>query len=590
MTLRFKSVLILATPAIIASGGLFGGCDSGLQGKLDEKRDIRFTAAKNAVAEVETKRNAALKGSVPTAAPAPDAKEHPLDAWRRQVVTRNDHKVIQALAANAKVTPELKSGDLASLSPENQVGALGTPALYAADLGSQFLKESGDFWGKAQSSSLARYSDFLGNYVKGTETARAAAEAEKKEFVIPPFVDEANFDLAFVHALNYLNLGLVGDRTALFPSNANDYQVAFSVAMRTATEGFSDYISRLCALNDGLRARCTGVPHEFRPAIVDRAFLEWLLERVKGFKATTDSGAVFAEALKPIAASLEAAIQTPIVAVEDPTLPPTVAPVGGINGVRVVLSPNSGLKVHDTVVAPTFAGTLPASLKADVAKVFDVIKSTPGGGVDYQRAALELPTDLAAGQWVATIRAFPNELVKELFFVARRRVDDSMRRTAVNMKLPRPDDSATASFQFKEDAAKTTCGLVGTLGDAPFGKKRDFYLEVKPSGMRLAELLEAEEGKDRVLGDTTAFGSLAATAEAADAADIGKFLTENPGIRLRVFLNGFNYGEGLDQVSRILYACKDERLGYDDPAREPVIRPCGKSEQRALAVVLNICE
>jgi hypothetical protein len=589
MTLRSLSALLLA---VLPAALLATGCDSGLQGRLDERRDARFEAAKNAVAEVESKRYAALAGSVPTAEPAADVKEHALDAWRRQVAARDDQKVLQALAANAAVTDELRTGALASLSPELQVGALGTPSLYAADLGAQFLKESNDFWSKGQASSLSRYTDFLRSYLRNIETARADAEKAQKAFVAPPFIDEANFDLAFVHALNYLNLSRVGERSALFPSNANDYQVAFGVAMRTASEGFSDYISRLCALNDGLRARCTGIPHEFRPAVVDRAFLEWLLERINGFKATTEAGAVFADVLKPIGESLAKAIETPIVAVEDPVLPPTVAPVGGINGVRVVLSPNSGLKVHDTVIAESFSGSLPGSLKGDVGKTFDLIKATPGGGVDYQRAALELPTDLGASQWVQIIRSFPNELVKEVFFVARRRIDDSMRRTAVNMKMPRVDDSDTASYQFKEDGARTSCALVGTLGDAPFGKKKDFYAEVTPSGVRLAELLPAEDPKDRVLGDTTKFPAInvAAAAEAAAEPDLGKFLADNPGIRLRVFLKGFNYGDGLDAASKILYACKDERLSYDDASREPLIRACGKSEQRSVAMVLSICE
>jgi len=579
MTLRFLSSFLIGMPAL----GLFAvagsGCESGLQGRLDVKRVERFAAATSAVADVESKRYAALAGSVPTAPAAEGVKEHALDGWHRQVTTREDHKTLATLASTAAPAEGMT------------VGARGTPAAYAAELGAQFLKESTDFWSNTQSSSMSRYADFLRTYVKTIETARAKAEAEaeKKEFVAPPFIDEANFDIAFIHALNYLNVSRLGERGALFPSNASDYQVAFRVAMRTASEGFSDYISRLCALNDDLRPRCAGVPHEFRPAVVDHAFLEWMLGHINAFNAVTEGGVVFKTVLEPIGKSLAEAVATPVVAVEDPILPPTVAPVGGINGVQVVLSPNSGLKVHDTVVAATFTGSIQSDLKSAVGKVFDVIKATPGGGVDYQRAALELPTDLAASEWVSLIRAFPKEIVKELFFVARRRVDDSMRRTAVNMKLPRPDDGDTASYQFKEDGNKSSCALVGTLGDAPFGKKKDFYLELTPKGLRLAELLDAEEAKDRVLGPTTKFGALGSAVEEGGP-DFEKFLTDNPGIRLRVFLRGFAYGDGLDAAAKVLYACKDQRLSYDEPGREPLIRACGNSEQRSIAMVLNVCE
>ncbi len=591
MTIRSPRSLFVALCSLAAVSVAAPGCDSDLQVRLDEKRTERFGKAANAIRKLEGTRLENLAASAPKEAAKEGATEHPLDGWRRQVTARNDGKILAEMSSSA--TPSEPALALVGEADRGDfgVGLLGTPALQAADFGTQFIKESNDFWAKGSTSGLGRYADFLKSYLANVEAARAKAATDKVDFVEPPFVDEARFDQAFIHVLNYLNLGIAGKRQDLFPSNASDYQVAFGIGMRTATEGFSDYVSRLCAMNEGLRERCKGVPHEFRPAVVDRAFLEWLLERTKGFTKSSPKAQVFEDILKAAIPSLEAAISAPLETPEDPELPSIAAPIGGINGVRVTASGKTGVKVHEKQVAVTFAGAFAGSLAGDINKIFEEIKATPGGGVDYQRAALSLPGNLAASEWVKASRSFPNKIVKELSFVGRRRLDESMRITALTMKVPRADDGDSASFQFKEDGGKTSCDLIGTLGDAPFGKKKDFYVEVSPDKVRLAELLPAaKDGDERVMGDTQTFPALGKQVEAGGAGSLGEFLDKNPGIRVRLFVKGFNYGEGLDQVSKVLYTCKDERLSYDLANREPYIRVCGKGEQRALAVGLSVCK
>jgi hypothetical protein len=590
MIVRSPASMLVVLCSLLAVSTTGSGCDSDLQARLDGKRTERFDKAAAAIRSLEETRYENLTASTPKEGAKEGATEHPLDGWRRQVTARNDGKIIGELSASAP--PSDKALELVGEAGKEKfnVGLLGTPALQAADFGSQFLKESNDFWTKTSSSTLSRYADFLKSYLANVETARTKAAADKVAFVEPPFVDEARFDQAFIHVLNFLNLSIAGKRQDLFPSNASDYQVAFGIGIRTATEGFSDYISRLCAMNEGLRERCKGVPHEFRPAVVDRAFLEWLLERTKGFSTTSAKAKVFQDILTSVIPSLEAAINVPLETPEDPELPSVAAPVGGINGVRVTASGKAGIKVHEKQVAVTFAGTFATGLAGDINKVFEEIKATPGGGVDYQRAALSLPGNLGAAEWVKVARSFPAKIVKELSFVGRRRLDESMRITALTMKVPRADDGETASFQFKEDAAKTSCDLIGTLGDAPFGKKKDFYVEVSPGKVRVAELLPAaNDGQERVMAETQTFPALGKQAEAGGPGSLGEFLDKNPGIRVRLFVRGFNYGEGLDQVSKVLYTCKDERLSYDQPNREPYVRVCGKGEQRPVAIGLSVC-
>lgn len=557
------------------------GCDSGLQQRLNTARDARFDRAAAAVAKVELDRNKALDDSLPK----PDAKVegdvHPMMAWRKAVTLRPDAQALNELAENARPVPG------------RDVGAQGTPAEDAAKTGAAFLKDVNDFWTGV--TTLSRYMGALSNFDGEVAKSKARSEEQAKtakgwKFVEPPFGDEARFDRWFVHAASYLNLSSLSDRSIAWDAMHPAYGIAFGISRRMG-EGSSDYISRLCLLHESLKDKCKGVPHEYRAALADRAFQEFLLKQARDYRAG-ERGAVFAKVAKQFGDAMEAAVKTELSFKEDLVLPSTVAAIGGRSGVRFVLSPTTGITATtdaDVKLAEKYEGTLPATFAADVAKLLADLKDKPGNRVDYQRIVLEMPGVTPIAQFLATVRAFPAKLgegsgVKDIFLVGRRRVDESMRLAALKLRIPQADDSQTMTYQFKEDAAKSTCQLVGRVGDPPAGKKNEFDLEILPGKIRATPTTIDEATAARIPGDTVDLGT------PADLGPLKAWLEANPGrVRAFVGIKG-DYDKLMMLLSDLLFKCTDEEVAWDDTSKPKVTRTCGVSEARSTSFILALCE
>jgi len=368
------------------------------------------------------------------------------------------------------------------------------------------------------------------------------------------------------------------------------YGVAFGISRRMG-EGSSDYVSRLCFLHPALKDKCKGVPHEFRAALVDRAFLEILQGLAKSYHAKTERAKIFDDVAKGFATALDAAIQAPLAFKEELVLPSTVAAVGGRSGVRVTFSDAGVVATTDAEVklADKWTGAVPPTLAADVAKLLIDTKDKPGNRVDYQRIVLEMAGNTSVSTLFQVLKLFPPKLgevggVKDIFLVGRRRVDDSMRLAALKLRIPAADDSPNIGFKFKEDGAVTACQLVGRVGDPPTGKKNEFDLEIRPDRIRAAPITINEETAERVAGDTVQLGT------PKDLTQLKAWLEANPG-RVRIFvpLRG-SYDELSMLLSDLLFKCSDEEVSGDDANAPKVMRTCGISEARSTSFMLGLCE
>lgn len=574
---------VLPVVLVVATAPLTQACDTGLQAKLYEARDKRYKNAKDAVYAVEVARNKAMADSLPAADAKFEGESHPMMSWRKNGATRPDALALNALANSAK---PLKGAT---------VGAKGTPAESAAQVGSGYLKDAGEFW--TGTTTLSRYMTSIGNF--DTAASRARSEAEEKakatkgwEFVEPPFGDEARFDQWFVHAASYLQLSNLSDRSAAWDAMHPAYGIAFGISRRQG-EGSSDFISRLCFMHDNLKEKCKGVPHEFRSALVDRGFLEVMLGWAKSYRAKTERAKIFDDVAKRFADAIEAAIATPLAFKEELVLPSTTAAIGGRSGVRVIFSETTGISaVTDAEVklAEKWTGNIPATLGADIAKLITDLKDKPGNRIDYQRVVLEMAGSTSVATLFQTLKLFPAKLgeagggVKDVFLVGRRRIDESMRLSAIKVRIPAADDSPNMGYKFKEDAAPSTCLVVGRVGDPPAGKKDEFDIELKQNQIRAAQVTFDEKTAERIYGDTANLGTM------ADLTQLKAWLDAHPGrMRLFVPLKG-DYNQLSTLLSDLLFKCVDEEVSTDDTTKPKVMRTCGISEPRANSFVLGLCE
>jgi len=569
------SLLVLA-----AALPLLGACDTGLQAKLYEARDNRYKSAKEAVYAVEVARNEALQKSLPAADAKFEGETHPMMAWRKAGAERDDVKALRDLAAAAKPRPGMT------------IGAMGTPAQAAAEVGASYLKDVSEFW--SGTTTLSRYLTSIDNFDVAVTRAKTEAEEKTKttkgwEYVEAPFGDEARFDLWFVHAASYLQLSNLSDRSMAWDAMHPAYGVAFGISRRMG-EGSSDYISRLCFLHDSLKDKCKGVPHEYRAALVDRAFLEVLLNQAKNYRAKTARAVVFDEVAKRFADAIQAAIATDLSFKEELVLPSTVAAIAGRSGARFVFSETSGVTATtdaDVKLAETWNGTIPPTLAEAISKLLIDTKDKPGNRIDYQRIVLEMAGTTPISTLTKVLKLFPPKLgeaggVKDVFLVGRRRVDDSMRLAALKVRIPMADDSPTISYKFKDDAAATTCQLVGRVGDPPVGKKNEFDLEIRPGRIRMTPITINEETAERVPGETKTL---------KDLTELKAELEANPGrVRAFVTLRNGTYNDLSVMLSDLLFKCSDEQVSTDDASKPPVARTCGLSEPRATSFVLGLCD
>lgn len=556
----------------IGALALFAGCEMGLQEKLDDSKAQRFAAAKAAVYDIETARTAAIAASVPAVDAKDEDRQHPLLTWRKAVIARDDAKTLERIAHNIR--------------PDEQtpVGARGTPAQFAAELGDSFLKESNEYWNG--NSSNARYLDYIESFLESAAKHEADKREQGVDFVPPPFIDEARFDQIFVHAAGFFQLSLadnrVNERRALFPY----WELAFDFPLRGSEDNDPDaYISRLCFMHESLKERCEGVPHEYRAAVLDRAYLEWAKAAAAGFKPSSERTQVFGDIIDRFEAAVTAELAKELNLVEEPVLPATLAKPGGSSGLRVLLSHKYGIVIGDKQIATEFGAAVPNDFGAKALEIINEIRNTPGNIITFTRAVLEAPATMTMANLRDIARALilPDNLVKNMVLVGRRKIDASLRRGVTNLQLMHHEAPRNSSYQFLEDPARTSCALMGFMGEPPVGQRKEFYLEIAPERIRAAPVSYDKETKEWNREATVDLGS------PSDLSKLDAWLADNAG-EIQVFISSrFSYEDGLMHLTRVLYECKDQEITDVDPSKDAVKRPCGAPTERRNTVVLSIC-
>jgi hypothetical protein len=561
---RPQSTLTVASAALLAAVLLVGltpaltACDTGLQAELDAKRAARYKAAAEALAAVEIERTKLLEESLPTEDAVAEGKKHPMVLWRAKITERDDENALGKLSEDFK----------------------GTPTQAPSLLGSGFARESASFW--RGDGSLERYTKFLAGYL--ADAAKEAEEAKAKgdtEFVARPFQAEAAFDAFFVHAARFYQLqSLPPDvqLTTAFPY----WQLAFRIPSHT-NENFSDYVTRLCRSSE-LQEGCKGVPHELRPAAINKPYLEWLQARTKEFAAAHDVkvfDTVADRYLKGLTAAMEASPDL----TEDPMLPETFSDSGATGGLAVTLSDKRGVYVLETQVQDSFSGTIPAGLGAALTAKITELKDTPGNSIDYERVLLEAPGTLPISRVLQVVAALPRDVVRQFGMVGRRRADDSLRRAGLVVRLPADDEGATTSYQFA-GAESVSCNYFGVAGKPPIGRKEPgSYLVIRNGKAQAAKLT-----RDETTRELSASAALTLDVAATDTAKIQEWADANEGI-VRLFLDGGKtYNDLLATVSGLLYKCHDIEVSVDERGEQKLTVRCGKSGERDLTLVVGVCQ
>ncbi|MEZ4264875.1 MAG: hypothetical protein R3F39_00750 [Myxococcota bacterium] len=557
---RTQSTLFVALTAllVLALAPALSACDTGLQAQLDAKRAARYKAAAEALSAVEASRTQLLEEALPAIDAEVEGQKHPMVLWRAKITDRDDENALTKMAEDFK----------------------GTPTQPAAVLGSGFARESASFW--RGDGSLERYVKFLAGYLaEAKKDAEAAKAAGNTEFVPRPFQAEAAFDTVFVHAARFYQLqSLPPDvqLTTAFPY----WQLAFETPSHS-NENFSDYVTRLCRASS-VQERCKGVPHELRPAAINKPYIEWLDARTKEFAAAYDVK-VFDEVAARYEKGLAAALEASPDLAEDPVLPETFSDSGATGGLTVTLSEKRGVYILDTQVQDSFSGSIPGGLGAALTAKIEELKGTPGNQIDYERVLLEAPATLSVSKVLQVVAALPRDVVRQFGMVGRRRADESLRRAGLVVRLPADDEGTSTSYQFN-GADSVSCNYFGVAGKPPIGRKEPgSYLVIRGGRAKAAKL-----GRDEATRELSVSAELTLDVAATETAKIQEWADANEGI-VRVFLDGGQaYTDLLATISGLLYKCHDIEVTVDERGDKKVSVRCGKATERDITLVVGVCQ
>ena len=234
-------------------------------------------------------------------------------------------------------------------------------------------------------------------------------------------------------------------------------------------------------------------------------------------------------------------------------------------------------------MSDSFSGKVPGGLKGEAAKVVQTLKDTPGNTVDYQRVVLEMPGEVSGRALGQVFGSFSREIVTQFDLVGRRRVDESLRRNGLIVKVPAPDDGATTSYTFN-GGSKTACQYLGIAGKPAIGRKEPgHYVVVGKDAAKIAKLTKDEEGKLSASAETTSI-------PLKDAAALGKWADENEGI-VRFFISGsqHSYDDIIQTVTQMLYKCQDVEVLLDEMGAKKMKVTCGKATPRDITLVFGLC-
>jgi hypothetical protein len=579
MTL-FATRMTVALAALTALSTMAMGCDasdSPLQGDLNNRKTSRYAEAAGTVDAVENERLAAMKATLPAADKKKEAgSPNPLVKWRADIAAPQPPEAASPVPGGDDGAPATKEGIAAKVELLERLMDTykGSPSEPAARAGIAFLQASEDYWSKGK--NLERYNRFLQGYIKEGER-QIETHAGKADFHARPFIAEAAFDQMFLHTARWLKMR---DSGASLTTIFSYWQLAFNYPAKSR-EGFSAYITRLC-LASSIRDKCNKVVHEMRPLAVNKPYMEWAKQTATDFIAKHPEPTL-QEVAKRFIARLDIALKEIPDFTEDPVLPSTLSSRAASGGLRLMISEKIGVRLHDTVVGEGFSGKVPAALKGEAEKVVQTLKDTPGNTVDYERIVLEMPGSVSGRALGKVFGSFSTEVVRQFDLVGRRRIDESLRRNGVIVRLPAPDEGVTTSYTWA-GGSKTTCQYLGVAGKSAIGRKEPgHYFVVGKDSAKIAKLTRDEEGK-------LSAGSETVEIALKDDAALAKWANDNEGI-VRFFINGgqHSYDDIIQTVTKVLYQCQDIEVLLDEMGAKKMKVTCGKAIARDITLVFGLC-
>ncbi|MFT7583179.1 MAG: hypothetical protein ACI9MR_004865 [Myxococcota bacterium] len=587
-----KTRVLRVTTTLFAISALGAtGCDMGLQQTLDGKKAERFAAAKAAVTKVESDRLAFVKSSEPKpeAMPGADGTD-PIIAWRKAIAARSgDRATLLGLSKNAMPAKGMT------------VGAKGTPSQRGAEYSSDMLVKSAEFWAEMDSSEA--YRQFLNGYIQTSvngyperivEAPEGEEPAEPKPKVVellPLFIDEARFDQTF----SLIARGLTPKRSWLY----EDWGQVFGVGSLDPKNPASS-LMKLCLMSKDLIEACKGVPAEDREKLVARKYLEQLAKSAAAYKAASEDGKTFEKVLGGFAAKAQKGLATPLQIVEDPMLPGTVAPPSGLSGLEIVLSPTKGVQIQTLAiprtfetVSPSFTGSVPGDFSAQLTRIIQTIKDTPGTSMDVSRAIIQAPGTMSLASVRTMMTMLPIESITKTVLVGRRRIGGNMRRAGLEFRRPIPDDlNRPLQYKFAEDAGPTSCTRMGYLGDRSAVGGARYYMEFTGLAIRVAKYKVNKETKQVEVDPTEQIGSFAPADRAATITKLEAWLASHPGY-VSVFVpSSLTYDEASMLLSRIVYECSELAIntpGVGGSQGEEIKQECGRSKMRPVFAAVGFC-
>jgi hypothetical protein len=573
-TVAIAALTVLSTVAV--------GCDasdSPLQADLNQRKTNRFAEAAAKVTAVENERLAAMKATLPSAeAKTEPGTPNPLVKWRTDIAAPQPPEAAAPAALGDDGLPVAVAKQGISAKIEHLEGLMdtykGAPSEPAARAAVAFLQASEEYWAKGK--NLERYNKFLHGYIREGDRLSKANEG-KPEFQTRPFMQEAAFDLMFLHTARWLKMRDAGaSLTTIF----SYWQLAFNYPAKSR-EGFSAYITRLC-LASSIREKCNKVVHEMRPLAVNKPYMEWAKQTANDFIAKHKEPTL-QEVAKRFVTQLDLALKEVPDFTEDPVLPSTLSSRAASGGLSLVIGKKAGIKLHKTTVSESFTGKIPADLKSEADKVVQTLKDTPGNMVDYERIVLEMAGSASGRVLGKVFGSFSTEVVRQFDLVGRRRIDESLRRNGVIVRLPAPDDGVTTSYTF-DGGSKTTCQYLGKAGKSAIGRKEPgHYFVVGKDSAKIAKLSRDDEGKLSASADTTEIAL-------KDTAALAKWSDDHEGI-VRFFINGgqHSYDEIMQTITKVLYKCQDVEVLLDEMGAKKMKVTCGKASARDITLVFGLC-
>ena len=473
----------------------------------------------------------------------------------------------------------------------------GTPTEQAAIDAAAFAKASHAFWTHAKEKNYGRmrgtaskYIKFLKGWLKSMgETVAAAKKAGDKDFVPRLFLNEAAFDLVFLHGAS------IWRGTNPVPFWAIRFNVP-SGSKRTLNE----YVTKLCRESDQ-RKRCLPVPHERRADALRIPYLSWVQEKARAFSAAHpgSEATIFRNVMTLLDKDLTAAVKATPDLSEDPKMPAMYTTRAPSSGFNLLMSKKQGIKLTGLKVVPVewpaFTGKLPADFKTKMtAKIAEVANPETKAMVDPSTVTVLAEGDMPGSEFKKLVESLSYEIVNKFDFVGRRRADESMKAAGVLLRRPAADSAKNLTYNLGADEkSKVTCGFAGYGGDMSNRKvATKFVLFGKDGKFKAGDIeryTEETAGDKKDLVGRIKGVKVNVDIPVTDEAGIQKHANTLSG-GVRVFLpTTWTYDKLMSTLTGLTTKCADLKLKVGPRMDKELIIPCGEAAQRPFRFDLGLC-